>query len=131
MIPRNGQEKGGGGSSRGLQGIHLEDVLVGRGGEVQLLVGHSIVTGAAQPQSPLKVQQLTHEVEVGRNVGLLHLDDIVGVVHGQVELLHEVGHRHRDRAADPRQAMHQDAAVLPPCFICVETKRRTRKTGGC
>lgn len=65
MIPWNGQEKGSCESSRGLQGVHLEDILVGRGGEVELLVGHSVVTGAAQPQGPLKVQQLTHEVEVG------------------------------------------------------------------
>lgn len=95
------RSEGGHGSSRGLQGVHLEDVLVGRGGEVQLLGRHPVVAGAAQPQSSLEVQQLAHEVEVGRNVGFLHLDNIVGVVHGQVELLHEVGHCHCDRAADP------------------------------
>lgn len=97
---RAGREAAG--RSRGLPGIHLEDVLVGGGGEVQLLAGHPVVAGAAEPQRPLEVQQLAHEVEVGRDVGFLRLDDVVGVVHGQVELLHEVRDGHRDGAADPR-----------------------------
>lgn len=86
----------GGCLSRGLQGVHLVDILVGGRGEVELLGGDSVVTGAAEPQGPFKVKQLAHEVEVRRDVGFLHLDDVVSIIHGQVELLHQVSHRHRD-----------------------------------
>lgn len=93
--------------------------MIGRRGEEELLLaGGAVVAGTAQPQRPLKVQQLTHEVEVGGNVGLLPLDEVVGVVEREVEPLHQVGHGDRDRAADAGQAVDQDAAVLGPSFIC-------------
>lgn len=62
------------------------------GEEELLLVGGTVITGTVQPQRPLKVQELTHEVEVGRNVGLLPLDKVISVVEGEVESLHQVGH---------------------------------------
>lgn len=62
------------------------------GEEELLLVGGTVITGTVQPQRPLKVQELTHEVEVGRNVGLLPLDKVISVVEGEVEPLHQVGH---------------------------------------
>lgn len=69
------------GLSRGLQGARLVDVLVGGGGEIELLRGGPIVTGAAESKRPLEVQQLAHEVEVGRDVGFLHLDNVISIVH--------------------------------------------------
>ena len=70
--------------------------MIGRRGEEELLlVGGTVITGAVQPQRPLKVQELTHEVEVWGNVRLFPLDKVVGVVERQVELLHQVGHCHR------------------------------------
>ena len=57
--------------------------MIGRRGEEQLLIGgrgRVVVTGAVEAQRPLKVQQLAHEVKVGRDVGLLALDKVVGVV---------------------------------------------------
>ena len=44
--------------------------MVGRGGEVELLARRrdAIVTRALQAQGALKVQELAHEVEVGRDV---------------------------------------------------------------
>lgn len=55
--------------------------MIGRRGEVELLIGRgAVVTWAVQPQCPLEVQQLAHEVEVGGDVGLLPLDKVVGVV---------------------------------------------------
>lgn len=84
------------GLSRGLPGVHLVDILVGGGGEVELLCGDPVVTGAAESQGPLEVQQLAHEVEVGGDVGFLHLDNVISIVHGQIELLHKISHRHGD-----------------------------------
>lgn len=69
------------GLSRGLPGVHLVDVLVGGGGEVELLRRDPVVTGAAESQCPLEVQQLAHEVEVGGDVGFLHLDNVISIVH--------------------------------------------------
>lgn len=102
----------------------MVDILVGGRGEVELLCGDTIVTGAAESQGPFKVKQLAHEVEVGRDVGLLHFDNVISIVHGQVELLHKVSHCHRDGAADARQAMHQDTTVFASGFICEHKKER-------
>lgn len=51
-----------------------------RGEEELLLVGGTVITGAVQSKRPLKVQELTHEVEVWRNVGLLPLDKVICIV---------------------------------------------------
>lgn len=92
--------------------------MIGGRGEEELVVGRgAVVAGAVEAQRPLKVQQLPHEVEVGRDVGLLALDEVVGVVEGQVELLHQVGHGDRHRAADASQAVHQDATLFGTSFI--------------
>ena len=69
--------------SCGLERVQLEDVVIGGRGEEELLLraARAVVAGAVQAlQRPLKVQQLAHEVEVGRDVGLLALDEVVGVV---------------------------------------------------
>lgn len=67
--------------------------MIGWCGEEELLLaGGTVVTGTVQPQRPLKVQELTHEVEVRGNVGLLPLDKVVSVVQGEVESLHQIGH---------------------------------------
>lgn len=58
------------------------------GEEELLLIGSTVITGAVQPQRPLKVQELTHEVEVWGNVGLLPLDKVISIVQGKVESLH-------------------------------------------
>ena len=83
-----------------MQRVHLVDILIGGGGEIELLCGDAVVTGAAQSQRPLEVQQLAHEVEVGGDVGFLHLHNVISIVHRQIELLHKVSHSHSDRAAD-------------------------------
>lgn len=117
--------------SCGLQRVQLEDVVIGRRGEEELLlvVGGTVVTRALQAQRPLKIQELTHEVEVGGNVGLFPLDKVVGVVEGQVESLHQVGHRDGDRAADAGQAVDQDAALLRSSLICQEKKGKVALRG--
>lgn len=67
--------------------------MIGRCGEEELLLaGGTVITGTVQPQRPLKVQELTHEVEVWGNVGLLPLDKVISVVEREVESLHQVGH---------------------------------------
>lgn len=109
--------------SRRLQGVHLVDILVGRSSEVELLSRDPVVTGAAESQCPFKVKQLAHEVEVRGDVGFLHLDNVVSIVHGQVELLHKVSNGDGDRAADACQAMHQDPAVFASGFICEHKKK--------
>lgn len=85
-------------TSRGLQRVQLEDVVVRWRCEVERLAGrrHAVVARAFQAERALKVQELSHEVEVWGDVGFLHLDDVVCVVHGQVELLHQVRNCYRD-----------------------------------
>lgn len=80
-------------SSCRLQRVQLEDVVIGWRGEEELfLTGRTVITGTVQPQRPLKVQELTHEVEVWGNVGLLPLDKVISIVERKVESLHQVGH---------------------------------------
>lgn len=102
--------------------------MIRRRGEEELLrvAGRPVVAGALQPQRPLKVQQLAHEIEIGRNVGLFPLDEVVGVVQGEVEPLHQVGHGDRHRAADARQAVDQDSTLLRPSLICGDGKAGER-----
>lgn len=116
---RDSKWGGRGPTSRGLERVQLKDVVVGRRGEVQRLGRgrHAVVARALEAQRAFEVQELAHEVEIGRDVGLLHLDDVVRVVHGQVELLHEVGDRHRYRAADTREAVNQNATLLSAGFV--------------
>lgn len=94
--------------------------MICRRGEEELLrvAGGSVVARAVQPQRPLEVQELAHEIEIGRNVGFLPLDEVVGVVQGEVEPLHQVGHGDRHRAADTSQAVDQDPTLLRPSLIC-------------
>lgn len=73
--------QGAWGLSRGLQGVHLVDILVRGCREIELLRRDPIVTGAAESKRPLEVQQLAHEVEVGGDVGFLHLDNVISIVH--------------------------------------------------
>lgn len=87
-------------ASRGLECVDWEQVVVGGRGEVELLTGCVVVAWAAEPQRPLKVQQLSHEVEVGRDVRLFPLNEVIGIVEGQVHLLHQVGYSNCHRAAD-------------------------------
>lgn len=93
--------------------------MIGRRGEVQRLgwSHHAVVARALEAQRALKVQELAHEVEIGRDVGLLHLDNVIRVVHGQVELLHEVRHRHGHGTADTGEAMNEHAALLSAGLI--------------
>lgn len=93
--------------------------MIGWCGEKELLlVGGTVITHTVQAQCPLKVQELTHEIEVGGNVGLLPLDKIISVVEGEVKSLHQVGHSDCDGATDAGQAVHQDATLLCPSLIC-------------
>lgn len=67
--------------------------MIGRCGEEELLLaGGTVVTRTVQAQCPLKVQELTHEIEVRGNVGLLPLDKVIRVIEGEVESLHQIGH---------------------------------------
>lgn len=93
--------------------------MIGRRGEIQWLdrSHYSVVARALESQRALKVQKLAHEVKIGRDVGLLHFDYVVRVVHGQVELLHEVRHRYGDRTADTGQAVNENATLLSAGLI--------------
>lgn len=92
--------------------------MIGRCGEVELLLaGGSVITGTVQPQRPLKVQKLTHEVKVWGNVGLFPLDKVISVIEREVESLHQVGHGDGNRAADAGQAVDQDATLLRASLV--------------
>lgn len=87
-------------ASHGLKGVGWEQVVVGGLGEVELLAKGMVVAWAAQPQRLLKIPQLPHEAEVGGGVGLLPLDQVVGVIKLQFHLLHQVDHGDPHRVAD-------------------------------
>lgn len=94
--------------------------MVGGSGKVEGLCGgggHAVVTWTVEAQSPLKVQELAHEVKVGGDVRLLHLDNVVGIIHGEVELLHEVGHGDSNRPAYAGQTVDQDSTLLTTSLI--------------
>lgn len=104
-------------ASRGLECVDWEQVVVGGCGEVELFTGSMVVAWAAEPQRPLKVQQLPHEVEVGRDVRLFPFNEVIGIVEGQVHLLHQVGYSNCHGTADACQAVHQDTTLLGAGFI--------------
>lgn len=67
--------------------------MIGWCGEEELLLaGGTVITRTVQAQRPLKVQELTHEIEVWGNVGLLPLDKVISVIEREVKSLHQVSH---------------------------------------
>ena len=79
--------------------------------------------GTGRVELALKVEQLTHEVEVGRNVGFLAPDEVVGVVEAHRHLVHEVGHRDGHRARYARQTVHQYALSALPSSVCTQSNK--------
>lgn len=69
-------------------------------------------------QLPLKVVQLLHEVEVGRDVGLARPHQVEGVVQAERHLVHEVGDGDGDRPTHTGEAVDQDALLVGSGFIC-------------
>lgn len=69
-------------------------------------------------QRLLKVEELAHEGEVGRDVRLALLDEVVCLVQAHGLLGHEVRHGHGHRAADASQTVDQDALLAIAGFIC-------------
>ena len=66
----------------------------------------------------LEIEQLAHEVEVGRDVALAQLDEVVGVVEGPPARVHEVGHGQGHRPADAGKTVDQDAVASAAGFVC-------------
>lgn len=91
--------------------------MIGWGGEVELLSRRAVVTRAVESQSPFKVQELAHEVKVRGDVGFFPFHKVIGVVQGQVELLHQVGHRDCDRPADACKAVNKNTTFLGTSLI--------------
>lgn len=100
--------------------------MIGGCAEVQRLRRRrsSVVARALKSQRALKVQQLAHEVEIWRDVRFFHLYNVVGIVHGQVELLHQVGYSHCDRAADTGKAVHEDTALLTSSLVYTRKEKK-------
>lgn len=71
-----------------FQSVQLKQVVICRGGEIKLLSGGAVITRAVESQSPLKVQELAHEVKVWGDIGLFPFHKIIGIIQRQVELLH-------------------------------------------
>lgn len=86
--------------------------MVGGGGEVELFTGRAVVTRAVESQSPLKVQELAHEIKVWGNVGFFPFHKVIGIVQGQVEFLHQVGDSDCYRPADASEAVNKDPTLL-------------------
>ena len=88
------------------------------------------LAGGLVVQSLLEIQQLTHEGEVGRDVGLALFDEVVGLVETHGLLGHEVGHGDGNGATDPRQAVHQHALLVAPCLVCNTQRKAHRQARG-
>lgn len=71
----------------------------------------------------LKLQQLTHEVEVGGDNGSPGFDELVGVCHGHPCVLHQVGDHDGSRTRHPRLAVNQKANASLMCFLCREKQQ--------
>lgn len=71
----------------------------------------------------LEVLQLTHEVEVRRDVGFLDAHVLVGVLEGELLLVHEVGHGDGDGAGDASQAVYQDTDTVLTRLVCKDKKK--------
>ncbi len=80
------------------------------------LAGAALRTGRVE--LALKVEQLAHEVEIGRDVGLAPAHEVVGVVERHGQLVHQVGHRDRHRTRDAGQTVHQHALLTIARRLC-------------
>ena len=81
----------------------------------------------AAVQVLLKLQQLTHEVEVGRDDGPAGLDELVGVRHGHPGVLHQVGDDDGGRAGHTCLAVDEDALSGMLSFLCTHTHTDKKK----
>ena len=111
-------------SSCGLQRVQLKQVVVGGGSKVELFTGWAVVTWAVESQSPLKVQQLAHEVKVWGDVGFFPFHKVIGIIKGQVEFLHQVGDGDCYRPADASKAVNKDPTLLGTGLIWNKTRER-------
>lgn len=68
----------------------------------------------------LEFQQLAHEVEIGADDGALAFDVFVGVAHGHLGVLEDVGDGDGGRARHTRMAVNQHAGAVLPGIICNE-----------
>lgn len=66
----------------------------------------------------LKLQQLTHEVEVGGDDGPPGFDELVGVRHGHPGVLHQVGDHDGGWTRHACLAVDQKAHTSLMCFLC-------------
>ena len=65
----------------------------------------------------LELEQLAHEVEVGRDDGAPQLDELVRLARAHGEVLDEVGDGDGGGARDPRLAVDQDRALAVPRHV--------------
>ncbi|MPC36379.1 hypothetical protein E2C01_029835 [Portunus trituberculatus] len=109
-----GGRGGSGGQSSGKP-IKLDaGVRGGAGGGEEVHVAaatgvHTLTLVRRQVELLLEVLELAHEVEVGRDVGLLDAHVLVGFLEVELLLVHEVGDGDGDGAGDAGQAVHQHA----------------------
>ena len=68
----------------------------------------------------LELQQLAQEVEVGRDDGALAFDELVGVAHGQLGVLEDVGDGDGGRPRDTGVAVDQHIGAVLPGIVCKE-----------
>ena len=80
------------------------------------------VTLSMRRQFTLEAQQLLHEVEVRRYIGLATADQIERVVQVEAALVHQVGHGYRDRARYAGQTVHQHTFVRAARLLCKRAK---------
>lgn len=80
-------------------------------------LGHTLALVRRQVELLLEVLQLAHEVEVGRDVGLLDADVLVGFLEVELLLVHEVGDGDGDGARDSREAVDQHAHARLPRLV--------------
>ena len=69
----------------------------------------------------LELQQLAQKVEVGRDDGALALDELVGVAHGHLGVLEDVGDGDGGGSRHPGVAVDQHVGAVLPGIICKET----------
>ena len=72
-------------------------------------------------QVRLELDELLHEVEVGRDDGAARLEEVVGLLESEPLVVHEVGEADGGRPTHPRLTVHQHFAVTLTHRLCKET----------
>jgi len=102
-------------------GLNDAGRAAGRGRSHVAVGGSGVTCGSLK--ALLELEQLAHEVQIGRNDGTPLLDHRVGLDQSERRVTHQVGDGDGRRSRNSRVAMDQHGSVRFPRFICKDSKK--------